>query len=131
VEKYDMASRFVTIAATLGFFGVVLGAFGAHGLESTLEKYDHVDTFETAARYQMDHALALLGVAWLTTQFPSKFTVYGGYFLTVGTVIFSGSLYILAIFDLEFMGAIAPIGGAALLAGWGCIAYSAWTQAER
>jgi uncharacterized membrane protein YgdD (TMEM256/DUF423 family) len=126
-----MTGRFVIIAATLGFFGVVLGAFGAHGLESTLEKYDHADTFETAARYQMYHALALLGVAWLTTQPPSKFTVYGGYLLTAGTIIFSGSLYILAIFDLEFIGAIAPIGGAALLAGWGYIGYSAWLQHER
>jgi len=123
-----MSRQFVLIAAILGFLGVAIGAFGAHGLESTLEENGRVDTFETASRYHMYHAIALLGVAWLASWQPSRWVRWGGILITVGTVIFSGSLYILAVADLGFMGAIAPIGGAALLAGWGCIGYAAWQR---
>lgn len=125
-----MARQFIIIAAVLGFFGVALGAFGAHGLEPTLEANGRTDTFETAARYHMYHALALIGVAWLAKQYQTRIVTWGGYLLTAGVLIFSGSLYILAIADLGFMGAVAPIGGAALLAGWGCIGYAAWQQAD-
>lgn len=124
-----MTRQFLIIAAVLGFFGVALGAFGAHGLESTLEANGRTDTFETAARYHMYHALALIGVAWLAKQYPSRLMTWAGYLLTVGVLIFSGSLYILAVADLGIMGAIAPIGGTALLAGWGCIGYAAWQHA--
>lgn len=121
-----MSRQFIIIAAVLGFFGVALGAFGAHGLEPTLEANGRMDTFNTAARYHMYHALALVGVAWLATRYPVRWVRWGGYLLFAGTVIFSGSLYVLAIADLGFMGAIAPIGGAALLAGWACIGWAAF-----
>ncbi len=121
--------QFIIIAAVLGFIGVALGAFGAHGLESTLVYNGHKDTFKTASEYQMIHALALLMVAWVlsTGKFDPKHLTRAGYFFVAGTVIFSGSLYILAIFDLSIMGALAPIGGVCLLAGWGLLGYSAWS----
>lgn len=123
-----MTRNFILIAVFLGFSGVALGAFGAHGLESTLEANGRVDTFETAARYHMYHALAMIGIAWLSTQYAGLWIKRAGYFITLGTIIFSGSLYILAIADLGFMGAIAPIGGILLLAGWGSIALAVWQK---
>ncbi|PJF23280.1 MAG: DUF423 domain-containing protein [Phototrophicales bacterium] len=121
-----MSRYFILIAAGFGFIGVALGAFGAHGLAATLEANGRVDTFETAAKYQMYHALAMLGIAWLSTQYTSNWIKRAGYFITTGTVIFCGSLYILAITNLGFMGAIAPIGGVFLLAGWAAIAIGVW-----
>jgi uncharacterized membrane protein YgdD (TMEM256/DUF423 family) len=121
-----MTRNFILIAVVFGFLGVALGAFGAHGLESTLEENGRIDTFETAAKYQMYHALAMLGVAWLTTQYSSVWIKRAGYLITAGTIIFAGSLYILAIADISFMGAIAPIGGTCLLAGWASIGLGVW-----
>lgn len=123
-----MARRFILMATILGFFGVALGAFGAHGLAATLEANGRVDTFETASRYHMYHALALIAVAWLANQFPVRLIAWGGYLLFAGTLIFSGSLYILAVANLSIMGAVTPVGGMALLAGWGCIGLAAWQQ---
>jgi len=85
-----------------------------------------MDTFETASQYHLVHALALLAVGWFASQNSTRLVLWAGYLLIAGTLIFSGSLYILAIADLSFMGAIAPIGGTALLAGWACLGYAAW-----
>ena len=122
--------QFILIGAVLGFTGVALGAFGAHGLESILVENGREGTFQTASEYQMVHALALLAVAWMLSsgKFAPKLLTRAGYFFVAGTVIFSGSLYILAILDLRFMGAIAPIGGACLLVGWGLLGYAGWTM---
>lgn len=125
-----MTRNFILIAALLGATGVALGAFGAHGLESTLESNGRTDTFETASRYHMYHALALLGVAWLSSHLPGRWITWGGYLLTIGTVIFSGSLYILAIFDIGIMGAVAPIGGTSLIAGWSMVGIAAWQMQQ-
>lgn len=121
--------QFILIGAVLGFLGVALGAFGAHGLESTLVENGREGTFQTASEYQMYHALALLAVAWAlsTGKFDPKQLIRAGYFFIAGVVIFSGSLYILAILDLSIMGALAPIGGVCLLAGWGLLGYAAWS----
>lgn len=121
---------FLLIATFLGFTGVALGAFGAHGLEATLVENGREDTFQTATNYHMYHALALLAVAWMASsdRFPAKFVRWSGILLILGTLIFAGSLYILAIFDLSFMGAIAPIGGASLLGGWGLLGYATWVS---
>ena len=121
-----MTRQFILIAAVLGFTGVALGAFGAHGLQSTLEANDRVGTFETAARYHLFHALALLAVAWLTTHTSGDWPRRARLPLTAGTLVFSGSLYLLAIFDWGFMGAVAPVGGVLLLAGWACIGMAGW-----
>lgn len=126
-----MTRQFILLAAVQGFLGVALGAFGAHGLEATLEANNRVDTFQTANRYHMYHALALLAVAWMTTQYTGNTIAWAGYLLTAGTVIFSGSLYILAVFDLGVMGAVAPLGGVALLAGWAGVGITAWKNPSR
>jgi uncharacterized membrane protein YgdD (TMEM256/DUF423 family) len=123
-----MPRTFLLFAAILGFLGVALGAFGAHALESRLEANSRTDTYETANRYHLLHAVALLGVALVATQVvPSSAWVnWAGNLLFIGTLIFSGSLYLLAIFDIRWMGAIAPIGGVLLLAGWLCLGVAAW-----
>lgn len=118
-----MRQKFIMIAAMLGFFGVGLGAFGAHALESTLETNGREDTFHTATQYHLIHAVALF-----VDIYPDKRMVWAGYLFTVGVIFFSGSLYLLAIFDWGFMGAIAPIGGTAFLSGWVCIGLAAWNS---
>lgn len=121
-----MTRTFLLIAAVIGFVGVALGAFGAHGLEATLQANGRADTFETANRYHMIHALALIAVAWLSTLTPGRWSHIAGWAFVVGSVLFSGSLYVLAIFDIGFMGAIAPIGGVSLLIGWAALGIAIW-----
>lgn len=121
----NISRNFIITAAVLGFFGVALGAFGTHGLRATFEANGRLDTFETATHYQMIHALALLAVAWVQSQWPSRLTMWAGYLFAVGVILFSGSLYLLAIFNLTIMGAVAPFGGASLLAGWALLGLSA------
>lgn len=121
-----MTRTFIILAAILGFTGVAIGAFGAHGLQPTLEANGRLVTFETANRYQMYHALALLAVAWLAQVIPGRLTNAAGYLLFAGAILFAGSLYVLAIFDMRIMGAVAPIGGTLLLIGWLCLGVAAW-----
>jgi len=117
---------FVAIAAGLGGTAVAAGAFATHALRGQLS--DRLLTiFETAARYQMIHALALLGVALALGQGSLSPSWLGaaGWALLVGTLIFSGSLYALSLTGLTVLGAVAPIGGVALIIGWGCLAVAA------
>jgi uncharacterized membrane protein YgdD (TMEM256/DUF423 family) len=107
------ATRVQQIAAFLGFMGVLLGAFGAHALNEILTKSDRVDTWETAVFYHFVHAIGLLVVSRMTT--PPKWTVY---LFVAGIIIFSGSLYALCLTGVTKLGAITPIGGLALMAGW-------------
>lgn len=115
-----MGKTFARIAAVLGALGVGLGAFGAHGLSGTLTANGRVDTFDTAVQYHLIHALALLGMALLLNQsgWHQRRLRYAGWLFVIGVLLFSGSLYLLAVFDLRFMGAVAPFGGAALIAAW-------------
>lgn len=116
----------VLTAALLGFSGVALGAFGAHGLQATLEATGRAATFETASRYHLIHALAMLGAAWLAGQTPGRWARLAGWYFAAGTLVFSGSLYLLAVSDVGWLGAVAPVGGALLLAGWACLGWAAW-----
>ena len=101
------------IAAVSGFVTVALGAFGAHGLKPLLTKYNTVDTWDTAVLYQMFHTLALLVLAFR----PTVNTGAAIGFL-IGICVFSGSLYVLALTNLRWLGAITPLGGLAFLIGW-------------
>jgi uncharacterized membrane protein YgdD (TMEM256/DUF423 family) len=121
-----MSRTFIVIAAIIGFLGVALGAFGTHGLAATFEANGRADTFHTATQYQMYHALALLAVAWLESKSPNRLLRWAGYLFITGVVLFSGSLYILSIFDVRIMGAVAPFGGAAFLGGWTLLGVAAW-----
>ncbi len=112
---------FVLLSSVLMFIGVGAGAFGAHALADLLTQSGREGTYETAVRYQMYHALALLAVAWLTTQVPSNLVNWAGWLFFVGVLIFSGSLYLLVFTGRGWFGAITPIGGVAFLAGWVCL----------
>jgi uncharacterized membrane protein YgdD (TMEM256/DUF423 family) len=121
-----MSRTFIIIAAIIGFLGVAFGAFGTHGLAATFEANGRAGTFDTATQYQMVHALTLLAVAWLESKSPNRLLRWAGYLFIVGVVLFSGSLYILSIFDVRIMGAVAPLGGAAFLGGWALLGLAAW-----
>jgi uncharacterized membrane protein YgdD (TMEM256/DUF423 family) len=119
-----MDRLFVMLGAASGFVAVAAGAFGAHALRTRLAP-DLLAVFETAARYQMYHALALLAVAWAAARWPGPLPQWAGWLFVVGTVLFSGSLYALALSGVRWLGAITPLGGAAFLAGWICLALAA------
>jgi uncharacterized membrane protein YgdD (TMEM256/DUF423 family) len=121
-----MQNTFIIIAAILGLLGVGLGAFGAHALADTLTANGRADTFETANRYHLIHAILLLVIGILLGQFDHSLIQWAGWCTILGIIFFSGSFYILAIFDIPIMGAVAPIGGVAFLLGWGLIALGVW-----
>jgi uncharacterized membrane protein YgdD (TMEM256/DUF423 family) len=120
---------FFAIAALLGGTAVGAGAFATHGLQGQLSDR-LLSIFETAARYQIIHALALLGVALALGQpwLSRPWLVAAGWCLLGGTLIFSGSLYGLSLTGFSLLGAVAPVGGAALIGGWGCLVISAWAD---
>jgi uncharacterized membrane protein YgdD (TMEM256/DUF423 family) len=111
---------FFGLGAASGFVAVVAGAFGAHALRTRLSA-DLLGVFETAARYQMYHALALLAVAWAAARWPGALPQWAGWLFVAGTALFSGSLYALALSGVRWLGAITPLGGVAFLAGWICL----------
>ena len=113
------------LGALSGFLAVLAGAFGAHALRNRLAP-DLLAIFETAARYQMYHALALIGAVWVGFRSPTPLAAWAGWLFVTGTVLFSGSLYALALTGVRWLGAITPLGGAAFLAGWACLAVAAW-----
>ena len=120
-----MERLFLALGASLAFLGVAAGAFGAHGLRDRLAT-DLLEVFEIAVRYQMYHSLALLAVALAMGRIgPSTSLIWAGWFFLAGILIFSGSLYLLSLTGIRWLGAITPIGGVALLAGWFCLAWSA------
>jgi uncharacterized membrane protein YgdD (TMEM256/DUF423 family) len=104
-----------------GFLAVALGAFAAHGLSKRLEPR-MLEIFEIGVRYQMYHGLALLAVAWLVSRGQTGLGAACGYCFLGGIVVFSGSLYALALTGVKMLGAVTPFGGVALLAGWGLLA---------
>ena len=107
------------LAALLGGLGVAIGAFGAHALHDTLVRAGRLDTFETAVRYQFYHLLALLAVGVLWTARPELRTLgTTGWLWLSGIIVFSGSLYALCFTGITKLGAVAPVGGLLLLAGW-------------
>jgi uncharacterized membrane protein YgdD (TMEM256/DUF423 family) len=118
-----MDRLFFTLGAASAFLSVAAGAFGAHALRARLSP-ELLATFETGARYQMYHALGLLAVAWAVTRWPGSAAQWAGWLFVAGTVLFSGSLYALAVTGVRWLGAITPLGGVAFLAGWICLALS-------
>jgi uncharacterized membrane protein YgdD (TMEM256/DUF423 family) len=115
---------FATLGAVSAFVAVAAGALGAHALRTRLPP-DLLAVFETGARYQMYHALGLLAVAWAVTRWPSPWPPRAGWLFLAGTVLFSGSLYALALSGIRWLGAITPLGALAFLAGWLCLAFAA------
>ena len=125
-----MAKLFLCLGALVGLLAVALGAFGAHALRGRLDDYAR-GIFETAVQYHFYHALALVlvGVILLSqsaTQPSMTLLKSSGWLFLIGTAVFSGSLYLLAITGTKWLGAVTPLGGLALIAGWGCLAAAAW-----
>jgi uncharacterized membrane protein YgdD (TMEM256/DUF423 family) len=120
-----MDRTFLFVGAVMGFVGVALGAFGAHGLRGRLSP-EMLAIFETGVRYHMYHALALVATAAVMTKLDGRAVVAAGWCFTAGIFIFSGSLYALALSGVTVLGAITPIGGLAFLAGWILLAVAAF-----
>ena len=114
-----MSSRLILIFAALFMFtAIALGAFGAHAWQATLENHDNTDIFATASQYHFYHALALLGIGIYANIKPSIKILFVPILIIFGTSIFSGSLYILALSNIKWLGAITPVGGVLLLTAW-------------
>jgi uncharacterized membrane protein YgdD (TMEM256/DUF423 family) len=121
-----MASLALFMAAILGFFAVALGAFGAHGLKASLSA-EMMAVYQTAVQYHFYHCLALLVVGLLMHSGVQHLSLrIAAVLFFLGVLVFSGSLYALAITEIKILGAITPIGGLMFLIAWACLAYSAW-----
>lgn len=124
------STRNLTLAAAaLGFVGVALGAFGAHTLKPTLEAHGSEETWKTAVLYHLVHAVALLALAgWRDAHAGPSGKV--AVLWTAGVVLFSGSLYWLAVGGPKFLGPVTPLGGMAFLSGWALLAWGACKRPE-
>ena len=120
-----MDRLFFLIGAASAFVGVAAGAFGAHGLKDRLSP-DMLAIFEVGVRYQMYHAFALIAAAWAQARWPGSLATASGWLFVAGTIIFSGSLYLLSLTGQRWLGAVTPVGGLAFLAGWLCLAGACW-----
>ena len=124
-----MDRLFFILETVLGGLSVALGAFGAHGLRDRVDA-SLLANFETGARYHMYHALALIAVAWAAQRWPtSSLPTIAGWLFVAGIVLFSGSLYAMALTGQRWLGAVTPLGGVAFIAAWGLLAYLAWRGA--
>jgi uncharacterized membrane protein YgdD (TMEM256/DUF423 family) len=119
-----MERTFFGLGSLSALVAVAAGAFGAHGLKARLPP-DLLATFETAVRYQMYHALALLAVGWAATRWPGSSSAWAGWLFLAGTLLFSGSLYALSLTGMRWLGAITPLGGIAFLGGWAALTWAA------
>jgi uncharacterized membrane protein YgdD (TMEM256/DUF423 family) len=121
-----MPRTYLLMGSLLGALGVALGAFGAHGLRARVAP-DLLATFETGVRYHVYHALALLAVGlWLAQSGKGGLVAAAGWLFLAGIILFSGSLYLLALTGTRWLGAVTPLGGVAFIAGWLCLAAAAW-----
>ena len=120
-----MERLFFLVGSISALIAVVLGAFGAHGLKDRLST-EMLNAFEVGIRYQMYHALALLAVAWALSRWPRAEITVAGWLFIAGTIIFSGSLYLLSLTGVRWIGAITPIGGVAFLLGWLSMVWGVW-----
>lgn len=119
-----MAKQFFALGAILAFVAVAAGAFGAHALKDSLGEA-RIDIFKTGAQYQMYHSLALILVGLAALRWESGLLTAAGWLFVAGVVLFSGSLYALAITDVKVLGAITPLGGLCFLIGWLLLAIAA------
>jgi uncharacterized membrane protein YgdD (TMEM256/DUF423 family) len=121
-----MAKLFITLASLSAMLAVVFGAFGAHALKGRLDDYA-MGVFQTAVQYHFYHSLALLAVGVIALSQPQTALLRSsGWLFIVGMVVFSGSLYLLSVSGLRWLGAITPLGGLAFIAGWACLAAASW-----
>lgn len=122
-----MQKIFIVAGSILGALGVITGAFGAHALKNLLEKYGRLDTYETAVKYHIYHAIALILTGIILNLKPTsvKSLEWAGYSFITGLIVFSGSLYILCLSGNTWWGRVTPVGGLFLIAGWALLAIGA------
>lgn len=121
-----MPEKLIAVFAALNMIiGVAAGAFGAHGLKRVLSP-DMLAVWQTAVTYQMIHALGMFLIALMGVRSGSPLLAAAGWTMLAGIVMFSGSLYLLSLTGMRWVGPITPLGGVAFLAAWGMVAYSAW-----
>ncbi len=120
-----MTRRFFILGTVFGFIGIAAGAFGAHLLRDNLD-VELMNVFETAVRYQMYHVFALLLIAFARRRYDHRALFWSGWSFTVGILLFSGSLYALALTGIRWLGMITPVGGIAFLVGWLLFAWGLW-----
>jgi uncharacterized membrane protein YgdD (TMEM256/DUF423 family) len=108
----------IRTASVFGLLAIVIGTFGAHSLENILVENNRVETFETALQYHFYHTLALLFISVLFQYKSNSYLKWVVYLFVIGIVIFSGSLYVLALTNITLLGAITPFGGLSFIAGW-------------
>jgi uncharacterized membrane protein YgdD (TMEM256/DUF423 family) len=134
-----MKSVFLFLAALSALIGVGMGAFGAHGLKAILSP-EMLTVYQTGVTYQMWHALGLMGIVFMRQQVPeSKLLIWAGWLMFIGILLFSGSLYLLVLLDLKWLGMITPLGGVSFILAWLLIAifaaqkqhHSRYTHARR
>jgi uncharacterized membrane protein YgdD (TMEM256/DUF423 family) len=118
-----MSRTFWMMGCAFALLGVAAGAFGAHGLRARLSA-EMLAVWETAARYQLYHALALLAVALAAARWPAPGWSAAGWLFAAGILVFSGSLYLLALTGVRWLGAVTPLGGLCFLAGWAVLAWA-------
>ncbi|PZR36739.1 MAG: DUF423 domain-containing protein [Azospira oryzae] len=115
-------------AAIFGCISVALGAFGAHALKATLTASGRIDTYELAVKYQFYHTLALFAIGLVMSKVPGPAMMIASTLITIGVILFSGSLYALALTSLRFVVFLTPVGGVFLVAGWAVAAYAIATR---
>ena len=124
-------NRILLISGALfGLLTVIIGAFGAHAFQDILIENERVDTFETGVKYQAMHSLLLIIMGMLADKINNRKIIYAGYSIIAGIIVFSGSLYILSLTNLTFLGAITPLGGLLFIIGWIMLLYSFWKMKE-
>ncbi len=122
-----MTQKIILLTASLlGALTVAFGAFGAHALGPMLQATNRLDTYETAVKYQMYHTLALLAVGLLLFNVEQPALQVAAWCFLLGILVFSGSLYTLCLTGITWLGAITPIGGVLLIAGWGALFYAVY-----
>ena len=123
----SMYKIFSVLGSVYCGLSVLLGAFGAHALKNKLTPY-YLDIFETGVKYQMYHGLSLILTSIMIAQFKISALKYAALGFSVGTLIFSGSLYLLVFLNMKIFGAITPIGGSILICSWLCLAWACYQQ---
>lgn len=115
-------NTFLSLGSLFGLFAVIIGAFGAHGLENTLSEHA-LARYHTGVEYQFYHVMALLVLGAIVSQLsaPPSLIQYSGIAFTIGIILFSGSLYLYALTGITKFGMVAPIGGLAFIVGWACL----------
>ena len=122
-----MSKTILMTASILLALAVAIGAFGAHGLKQHISG-EMLQTYKTGVEYHFYHALGLLLIGVLTISFPSELLKWSAIFMVAGIVLFSGSLYVLAISGIKWIGAITPVGGLCFIAGWVLLFFAVWKK---